>query len=70
MIKLTDMKAELDGKAVISAFADDKSDVTDGMTIDGLPADIEPTFGSSIITASGDIAFLKSDGTWNWVTGG
>ena len=67
MIKLLSMKSELDGKAIITAFADAKSDVTSGMVIEGLPANVEPAFGSSIITASGDVAFLKSDDTWNWV---
>lgn len=51
----------------ISAFADDKTDVVPGAEFHNLPegAIIQP--GSTIITANGEIAFYKSDGTWNWV---
>jgi hypothetical protein len=48
-------------------FADQKSEVTAGMTIVGLPVGCTLDIGSSVMTAAGDIAFLKSDGTWNWV---
>ena len=37
------------------------------MTIVGFPADATIDAGSSIITADGDIALCKSDGTWNWL---
>lgn len=52
---------------MISAFADTKEEVTSGATFVGMPPDgiMEP--GSSVITADGKVAFLKSDGTWNWV---
>lgn len=66
MIKVTSIKREQEG-AIIIAFADDKTDVTSGMTIEGLPEDTEIVYGSMIYTASGDVAFLKSNGTWNWV---
>lgn len=47
-------------------FADAKEDVTVGMTIIGKP-DGEMAPGSSVMTAKGEVAFLKSDGTWSWV---
>jgi hypothetical protein len=33
----------------------------------GVGSDEELAMGSSVITADGDLAFLKSDGTWNWI---
>lgn len=52
----------------ISAFADTKEEVVPGAEFVGMPADGEMQHGSSVITADGDMAFLKSDGTWNWVS--
>lgn len=40
---------------------------TTGVGIDNLPNTEILATGSSCITATGDLAFLKSDGTWNWV---
>ena len=53
-------------KAVISAFADTKDEVASG-TFVGLPEGYGIDFGSSVLTANGEIAFMKSDGTWNWL---
>ena len=69
MIKVTSIKMGLGNKADVVLFADSKEDVTDEMVVVGLPEGVEPAFGSSVVTASGDIAFLKSDGTWNWLGG-
>lgn len=69
MIKVTSIKMGLGNKAEVVLFADAKTDVSSSMVIVGMPEGIEPAFGSSVITASGDIAFLKSDGTWNWIGG-
>lgn len=69
MIKVTSLKLGLGNKADVVLFADTKSEITEGMVVVGLPEGIEPAFGSSVITADGDIAFLKSDGTWNWIGG-
>lgn len=69
MIKVTSIKQGVGNKADVSLFADTKTEVTTGMTVIGLPEGVEPAFGSSVITASGEVAFLKSDGTWNWVGG-
>ena len=67
MVKLTSIKTEYGGKAEITAFADAKAEVVEGMSIVGMPYGITPSMGSSVITADGDVAFLKSDGTWNWI---
>ena len=48
-------------------FADTKEEVSDDMEIEGIPKGKVISYGSSLITANGDIAFLKSDGTWNFV---
>ena len=69
MIKVTSMKIGLGNKADVVLFADSKEDITDEMVVIGLPEGVEPAFGSSVITADGDIGFLKSDGTWNWIGG-
>jgi len=67
MIKLTGLKAGIGNQAEITAFADTKSEVTSRATITGMPEGLVPAMGSAIITAGGEVAFLKSDGTWNWV---
>ena len=67
MVKLMSMTETTDNAYRIEAFADTKEDVTSGMTIEGFPANATVDAGSSIITANGDIALCKSDGTWNWV---
>lgn len=54
-------------KAVVNLFADVKADVTDGMEIVGMPDGYEIDTESTVITAKGELAFRKSDGTWNWV---
>lgn len=54
----------------ISAFADTKAEVTSASLSDykGLPSDAEAIeMGSDIMTASGEMAFMKSTGQWNWV---
>jgi len=50
----------------ISAFADSKSEVTPQAEIIGLPEGANIDMGSSILTADGDLAFMKSTGEWNW----
>lgn len=51
----------------ISAFADQKADVTTGMKIKNLPTDWVVQPGSSIMTADGEMAFKKSNGKWHFV---
>lgn len=69
MIKVTEVQnTDLNmGTYKVSLFADTKSEVTPDATIVGLPKDATLEMGSSVITASGELAFMKSDGTWNWV---
>ena len=67
MVKLMSLSQTTNGAYRIEAFADSKEDVTSGMVIEGFPADATVDAGSSIITANGDIALCKSDGTWNWI---
>lgn len=52
--------------ALVSLFADTKQEVQDGMVIEGLDSSVTLEAGSSVITASKQVAFLKSDGQWQW----
>ena len=51
----------------ISAFSDTKDEVTSDATFIGLPDGASIEMGSSVMTASGELAFMKSNGQWNWV---
>ena len=51
---------------LISAFEDTKAEVASGTFI-GLPEGASIEMGSDVMTASGEIAFMKSDGNWNWL---
>ena len=67
MIKVQEIKnTDSDSNSyLISAFADTKAEVATG-TFVGLPEGAEIEMGSTVLTASGELAFMKSDGTWNW----
>ena len=52
-------------KARVSLFADTKADVVLADAKELVGRDLE--MGSSVLTAAGEIAFLKSDGTFSWV---
>lgn len=68
MIRVTSMKLNDTTKhATVSLFADTKQEVTSDATIVGLPANTTIEQGSNVITAGGEVAFMKSDGSWNWV---
>lgn len=54
-------------KFEVKAFADTKEEVTASATFIGLPENGELAPGSTVTTAKGEVAFLKSNGTWNWV---
>ena len=54
-------------KAVVNLFADAKEDVTSGMEVIGMMDGYDIDVESSVLTAKGELAFMKSDGTWNWV---
>ena len=66
MIKVTSIKTELGNKAQITAIADTKEEVGISPFV-GLPFGISPSAGSVVLTVNGDVAFLKSNGYWNWV---
>ena len=68
MIRVTELKNtdSDDNSYFISAFSDTKSEVASG-TFVGLPEDATIEMGSSVMTADGEMAFMKSDGTWKWV---
>ena len=53
----------------IVAFSDTKAEV-DTTPLDeyiGLPSNATIEMSSILITADGDVAFMKSDNEWNWV---
>ena len=53
----------------IVAFADTKDEVDTTPISDyvGMPKNANVEMSSLLITADGDVAFRKSDDTWNWV---
>ncbi len=52
---------------MVKAFADTKEEVTAQAEFVGFPPGGTMAPGSSVVTAKGEVAFLKSDGTFNWV---
>lgn len=69
MVKVTKISLnEQTKKATVDLFSDTKTEMTGISTNDiiGFPTDYEMDFGSSVFTSSGELGFLKSDGTWNW----
>lgn len=54
-------------KADASWFADTKSEVQSATKFPGIPDGYSIEMGSSVMTAEGELAFMKSDGTWNWL---
>ena len=68
MVKVTSITLNPQDKtADVSLFSDTKAEVTSSAEISGLPDGYSIAQGSSVMTASGELAFMKSDGTWNWV---
>ena len=68
MVKVTDIKLNAtDMTAEVSLFADTKSEVNSSMHVKGLPEGYTIAQGSDVLTASADMAFMKSDGQWSWV---
>jgi hypothetical protein len=61
MVKIMQVISYSNGIPMCSLFVDEKSDVN---SIDTT----EYAFGTSVMTASGEVAFLKSDKTWNWLS--
>lgn len=61
---------EQNNEIEVLLFADTKDEVSDDMQIDGIPEGKIISYGSSLLTADGDIALLTSDGHWNFVESG
>jgi len=59
---------DADMTAKVSLEADSKSEMTNITTDDiiGFPKGYTIDFMSDVFTSSGEMAFMKSDGTWNW----
>ena len=54
----------------VEAFADTKEELVPGVEFVGMPPKGEMQPGSRVTTAKGEVARLKSDGTWEWATNG
>lgn len=68
MLAVLDIKVMPDDeKARVQLFADAKADVTDEAINELVGRELE--MGSSCLTSAGEVAFLKSDGNWNWLGG-
>ena len=69
MIKVDSIDNMGENKYKVSLFADTKAEVQTATSEDikGFPAGGIIEQGSSVLTASAELAFMKSDGTWNWV---
>lgn len=74
MVRVDNIETSYGNVQKVNLFADDRSDVksvdmetgeTD-MDIIGMQPNVRLTMGSVVLTADGDAAFLKSDGTWRW----
>lgn len=55
-------------EADVFLMADTKEEVQSATTKDyvGFPQKYTVEFGSKVLTTKGELAFMKSDGTWNW----
>lgn len=53
-------------EAKVSIFADTKAEIGTSL-IEGMPEGYNIEMGSSVMTAAGEVAFMKSNGSWNWV---
>lgn len=63
-----DVKYDYDDKEVLcELFADTRAEVTSDMEVVGLAKGFAFAHGSSVMTADGQVAFMKSNGEWNWV---
>lgn len=66
MLSVTEIKINPQtDEARVSLFADSRADVVMADAKKLVGRDLE--MGSTVITAEGEIAFLKSNGTFNWV---
>ena len=69
MVQVAGIKLNEQAKtAKVDLEADTKAEMENITTADikGFPAGYTMEFMSSCFTASADLGFLQSDGTWNW----
>lgn len=68
MVKVTAMTNtdQNENSYKVSLFTDTKAEVGSAEIV-GLPKGATIEMGSVCLTASGEVAFMKSDGTWNWL---
>lgn len=74
MVRVDNIETSYGNVQKVNLFADSKSEVTQvdmetgetEMEIVGMQPNVKLTMGSVALTADGDAAFLKSDGTWRW----
>ena len=67
MIIATKVTKTGDTSYKVDLFADSKNEVIPSADIKGLPVGATISPASSCMTANGEVAFMKSDGTWNWL---
>ena len=68
MIKLEDVKIDNVRKEMrVSLFADTKTEVVNDPEFDERIPGYKIAMGSDVLTATGDIAFMRSDGGWSWL---
>ena len=75
MVRVDNIETSYGNVQKVNLFADNRSDVADvdmetgetDMDIIGMQPNVKLTQGSMVITSAGEAAFLKSDGTWNWL---
>jgi len=67
MIKVMSLSKTDGNNYRIEAIADTKNEVTNSAEFVGMIKGGTIDIGSTVITADGDIAICKSDGTWNWL---
>jgi hypothetical protein len=71
MIKLIkiNQSEKKDGQNLITAdlFADTRTEANTTTDVKGLSTNDVLQAGSTIFTATGDLAILNSDGVWNWL---
>lgn len=70
MIRCDSIKDMGDGTFRVELFADTKTEVTDTPTgVAGMPDGTKIAMESTVLTANGEVAFMKSTGEWNWLGG-
>lgn len=75
MVRVDNIETSYGNVQKVNLFCDSKSEVENvnmetgetDMVIVGMAPNVRLTQGSMVITAEGEAAFLKSDGTWNWI---